>query len=150
MTDSLVPALGDGSEADGVSCPRCGDEHEMRAHATIVDGTDGFLCPRCAEKVAPGWPEIVRALDDVHDAILYALRPAEAPAVAAALRALAKRVEDLDAGRAHIAVTVEVVDVADIVGTEGRICGVQAERRVVSGPVTRGSDGEPLRSTETA
>jgi hypothetical protein len=134
MTDhELGLALGNGREIEQ-QCARCGQYGSAFAAITYDADTGGLICPACSEHIVPGWPELVRAIDQVHDAICYVGRPTEGADIAAVLRALADRVDDLTGGRAAI------VTNTNLVGLEG----VSAERYILThNQVSASSEGAP-------
>ncbi|HEY9475811.1 MAG TPA: hypothetical protein VIS06_18410 [Mycobacteriales bacterium] len=131
--DQLGLALGNGQEIEQ-RCARCGQYCSAFAAITYDVDTGELICPACSEHIVPGWPELVRAIDQVHDAICYVGRPAEGADIAAVLRALADRVDDLTGGRAAI------VTNTNLVGLEG----VSAERYILThNQVSASSEGAP-------
>lgn len=124
--DRLGLALGDGQEIEQ-PCARCGNYHSHYAAVTVdPDDPARLICPTCAEKVVAGWPELVAAINAVHQAVCYVGRPAEGASIASTLRALADRVEAMNTGRAVIGINTSVV----VLG--GQPHGVHAERWITT------------------
>lgn len=115
-------------------CWRCQDYYDIEGIAAFYD--DGWTCPTCAGILSPGMEQIIRGLDQVHDAItldLFTRRVLikDLESVTWALRKLADLVDDIAADKAQLRLAVKVVE-GLAPGEEGQPIGVSIDRQIIT------------------
>ena len=119
------------SEADG-DCYRCGNVYEIHAYAAFHDGQ--WTCPDCADAISPGMGDIIRGLDLVFNGVtldLFTRRVlvGDLDEVTGSLRSLANLIDDIATSRAHLALSVQIVE-GLAPDEEGQLIGVEIHRQI--------------------
>lgn len=107
-----------GTEMDP-ECRDSGDCIEIMSIGILED--DEFICPDCADRKVPGFAQIVRGLDLIHEAVcLDGLRRMDAETVAHVMFKLAGQIDGLARGdmavRVHRAIETEPDEAATPIG----------------------------------